>query len=64
MNTFPWRKYTTQELDKEYTKLQNKVNEPIKFPIPRSIIGYYCSNVFSKKKDYLQEELQTAKCLH
>jgi 16S rRNA G966 N2-methylase RsmD len=50
MNTFPWRKYTTQELDKEYTKLQNKVNEPIKFPIPRSIIGYYCSNVFFQKE--------------
>ena len=50
MNKFPWRKYTNLELSDEYYKLRKKVNEPITFPIQRSIIGYSCTNNFFQKE--------------
>ena len=50
MTVFPWRVYTKTELKTEYERLRKKVNEDIKFPIPRSIIGYICSNNFFQKE--------------
>ena len=50
MSIFPWRQLNKAELLYEYNKLRKKVNEPIIFPIPRSIIGYICSNNFFQKE--------------
>jgi 16S rRNA G966 N2-methylase RsmD len=50
MSKFPWRKLSKTELKDEYLKLKKKITEPIKLPIPRSIIGYPCSNNFFQKE--------------
>lgn len=50
MSDFPWRKFNRIELKDEFSRLRRKTKEPISFPIPRSIVGYPCSNIFFQKE--------------
>lgn len=51
---FPWRKYTKDELIKDFEKLREKLREKLKdnpsMVIKRPIVGYKCSNAFFQKE--------------
>lgn len=45
-NDFPWRYHNTDELEKEYLRLINKILTPISFPLPFLTVGFKCSNFY------------------
>jgi hypothetical protein len=50
---FPWRKYTTEELDDDFQRLRQRIlDEPItpSTPIKRPLVGYKCTNAFFQKE--------------
>ena len=50
---FPWRKYTTEELDDDFQKLRQRIlDDPItpSTPIKRPLVGYKCTNAFFQKE--------------
>jgi hypothetical protein len=50
---FPWRTYTTKELDDDFQKLRRRIlDDPItpSTPIKRPLVGYKCTNAFFQKE--------------
>jgi hypothetical protein len=47
MTDFPWRIYTKNEIENDFLKIKNKLeNENAEFPIKSSFLGYKCTDLF------------------